>query len=160
MRLRALAKEVVVDAPAGEVWRAWTTLRGVRRFFAPDARLEMRPGGRYEILFDLDAPPGEQGSEGCRVLSLVPEMMLSFSWGAPPRFPGPRKQMAQWVVLFFEPEGRRTRVRLFELGWKRGKEWDDVYDYFDKAWDLVLRRLARSFEQGPIDWKDPWPPRG
>src|SRR5512136_1989706 len=72
MKDRLLEKEVLARAPAEEVWRAWTTLDGIRQFFAPDARLEIRPNGPYEILFDLDAPPGRQGAEGCKVLSFVP----------------------------------------------------------------------------------------
>jgi len=156
---KVLEKKVHVNASAEDVWRAWTTLNGVKRFFAPDARLEIEPNGLYEILFDLDAPPGKQGSEGCRVLSFVPGRMLSFTWGAPPKYASARKQIAQWVVLIIEPKGeKRTKVTLYELGWKRGKEGEAVYRYFDRAWNLVLRRLVYSFEKGPIDWKDPWRP--
>ena len=149
---------MTVEASANSAWRSWTTLRGVRRFFAPDARLEMKPGGPYEILFDLDAPPGSQGSEGCKVLSFIPNRMLSFTWNAPPQFLRSRKQLAQWVVIFLDSAGsKRTRVSLMELGFKEGKEGEEVYGYFDRAWDLVLRRLAYSFDHGPIDWKHPWP---
>lgn len=156
---RILEKEITVGASISDIWRAWTTLGGVRRFFAPDARLEIKPNGLYEILFDLGAAPGSQGAEGCRVLSLVPNRMLSFTWNAPPQFPHARREIAQWVVLFFEQEGKKkTRVKLIELGWKEGKEGEGVYRYFDRAWDLVLRRLAHSFEKGPIDWKNPWRP--
>ena len=156
---RILEKEITVRASVNDVWRAWTTLKGIRRFFAPDAKVEIKPNGPYEILFDLDADPGDQGGEGCKVLSFVPNSMLSFTWSAPPQFPHARKQMAQWVVLFFEPEGKKkTRVKLIELGWKAGKEGEAVYSYFDRAWYLVLSRLAYSFEKGPIDWENPWRP--
>ena len=156
---KILQKEIVVKAPAFDVWRAWTTVRGIRRFLARDARVMMRPGGLYEILFDPSAPPGKQGSEGCRVLSFVPGRMLSFTWNAPPQYARSRRQAAQWVVLLFEPlDERRTRVRLYELGWKRGKEGEAVYRYFDRAWNTVVHRLAYSFEKGPIDWDHPWRP--
>jgi uncharacterized protein YndB with AHSA1/START domain len=159
LKEKILEKEITVKASAEQVWRAWTTLGGVKRFFAPDARLDIRPGGPYEVLFDLDAPPGKQGSELCRVLSFVPGRMLSFSWNAPPGYANARKQLAQWVVILLEPEGEsKTRVRLFELGWKKGKEGEAVYKYFDRAWNTVLHRLAYSFEEGAIDWKNPWRP--
>ena len=156
-----LEKEVIVSASPEEVWRAWTTVEGVRRFFAPDARLEMMPGGAYEILFDTDARPGSKGSEGCKVLSFVPGKMFSFTWNAPPQFARARRECAQWVVLLFEPVSpNETRVSLFELGWKGGKEGESVYEYFDKAWTLVLNRLAHSFSEGPINWSNPWRPQG
>lgn len=154
-----LEKAVLVEAPPDEVWTAWTTIEGVRRFFAEDARLDIRPHGAYEILFEVLSPPGRQGSEGSKVLSLVPGRMLSFTWGAPPDFPKSRKELAQWVVVFFDPVGEsQTLVRLVELGWKQGAEGEAVYRYFDRAWSVVLARLARSFTNGPIDWRNPWHP--
>ena len=148
-----------MEAPTDEVWRAWTTPEGVGSFFGQDARIELRPQGAYEILFDMNASPGRQGSEGCRVLSFVPGRMLSFTWNAPPEFPKSRKELAQWVVVFFDPVGdSKTLVRLLELGWKPGSEGEAVYRYFDRAWSLVLARLAYSFVRGPIDWSNPWHP--
>ena len=159
MTKAVLAKSVLVSATVDEVWRAWTTVDGIRRFFAPDARLEIRPHGKYEILFDPEEPEGQKGAEGCTVLSHVPMKMFSFTWGAPPLFPKSRKEIAQWVVLFFdEASENQTLVRLQEFGWKDDDEGRQVYDYFDKAWGLVLARLAYSFTNGPIDWAHPWRP--
>ena len=41
---------------------------GARTFFAPEAHIELRPEGPYEMYFDSDAPVGERGGEGCTVL--------------------------------------------------------------------------------------------
>jgi uncharacterized protein YndB with AHSA1/START domain len=154
---KQLLKTVQVAASPDQVWRAWTTADGIGTFFAPYARVELRPGGPYEIYFDKE-PEGLRGSEGCRVLSFVPSKMLSFSWGAPPRFPQARRDNAQWVVIFLEASGAGTRVTLVELGWKEGEEGEAVYRYFDRAWSTVLARLAHSFSAGPVDWNDPYTP--
>jgi uncharacterized protein YndB with AHSA1/START domain len=82
-----IRKEVTVNAPIEEVWNAWTSNDGATRFFAPKARIELAVGGSYELYFDLEAPKGSQGSEGCRVLSFLPLEILSFEWNAPPVFP-------------------------------------------------------------------------
>jgi len=66
--------------------------------------------------------------------------------------------MAQWVVLFFEPSGDGTLVTLIELGWKDGEESEAVYQYFDRAWAIVLSLLAHSFSTGPVDWSNPQVP--
>lgn len=159
MTNKVLTKSVLVAATVDEVWRAWTTLEGIKTFFAPDARLDIRPHGRYEILFDPGEPEGRKGAEGCTVLSYVPLKMFSFTWGAPPEFPKARKEVAQWVVLFFDEVGQsRTLVRFQEFGWKDDEEGEQVYDYFNQAWELVLARLSRSFTHGPMDWKHPWRP--
>lgn len=111
------------------------------------------------MFFDPDEPEGLKGSEGCMILSYAQNHMLSFSWNAPPQFEKSRKEMAQWVVLFFDPIGNhRTVVRLLEFGWKDTSEGEQVYKYFDRAWSVVLARLAYSFTNGPIDWNNPYRP--
>jgi uncharacterized protein YndB with AHSA1/START domain len=89
---RVIRKEVKVNASVEKAWKAWTTSEGAATFFAPKARIELTLGGRYELYFDLEAPKGSQGGEGCRVLSFLPMEMLSFEWNAPPEFPEVRKQ--------------------------------------------------------------------
>ncbi len=51
-------KTVTVKAPVDAVCDAWTTTEGVKTFFAPDARVEPRPGGPFEIFFNPYAKPG------------------------------------------------------------------------------------------------------
>ncbi len=151
---RTLTKEVTVKAPRAEVWRAFSTAEGVRTFFSPAANVELRPGGPYEILFDTSAPQGAQGCEGCRVLSYVPEEVLSFSWSAPPSFPELRWQKTFVVVQLADAGEGQTRVKLTQAGWKEGPEWDKLHGYFDQAWTMVLGNLRKRFESGPL-WPQP-----
>ncbi len=156
---RRVQKAVSVSASVKEVWQAWTTAEGATSFFAPRATIELSLGGPYELLFDLSAPPGEQGGEGLRVLSYLPPEMLSFEWNAPPRFPTVRAAERTWVVINLEPVGEeQTLVALTHLGWRPGAEWDQVYDYFGRAWDVVLGRLVHRFAHEPLDWDAPYTP--
>lgn len=146
---RRIEKEIVVLAPREAVWRAWTTQEGIRSFFARDGNVGVVPGETYEILFDPWNP--DSGTRGHRVLASRPPSMLAFEWNAPPDWPDVRK-VPTWVVVELEEAGRKaTLVRLTHLGWRAGKDWDEVYAYFQRAWAVVLSRLARSFEVGPLD---------
>jgi uncharacterized protein YndB with AHSA1/START domain len=155
---RVIQKEVTVAAPVAEIWQAWTTEEGVLTFFAPKANVELAIGGRYEMLFDPEAPPGLQGGEGLKILSYLPGEMLSFDWNAPPKYPDVRKERT-WVVVQFEPvDADTTRIKFTHLGWQEGEEWDQVFEYFKQAWDVVLGRLGYRFFTGPIDWHNPYRP--
>lgn len=137
-----LVKEVDLDAPVGFVWRAWTEPDAIAEFFAPRAKIDLRIGGDYELSIMPDAPAGERGTEGCRVLSYLPQRMLSFSWNAPPKFPAARSQHT-WVVLEMAPRADgKTHLRLTHYGFGRGDEWNQVYAYFDRAWGNVLASLG------------------
>lgn len=144
--------EAIVPAPLADVWRSWTTREGLRSFMSEGVNMELRPGGPFEILFKMEAPEGQRGSEGCVVLSYEPMRMLSFSWNAPPQFAHARSERT-WVVLTFESVGAdSTRVRLSHHGWteklasepEHAGEWRQVRDYFTHAWPRVLQWLQEE----------------
>jgi len=155
---KKIEKSIIISVPVQDAWKAWTTVEGVKAFFAPDAAIELAVGGKYEMYFLPDAPEGSRGGEGLTILSFLPEKMLSFTWNAPPTFPEVRKQHS-WVVISFDSlSSQKTKVSLSHIGWKEGEEWNKVYDYFNNAWNTVLARLQYRFETGPIDWANPWRP--
>lgn len=156
MEERAVHGEIVVNAGLEEVWNAWTTEAGAKTFFASACNIDLRPDGPYEIFFNPDAPPGERGGEGLRVLAVQPMQMFSFTWNAPPSLPEVRGQRTHITLRFFAEEDGRTRVTLHHDGWGNGGEWDEAYAYFTRAWnDVVLPRLKFRFESGPVDWESP-----
>jgi uncharacterized protein YndB with AHSA1/START domain len=150
---RCLSAWVDVPAARERVWAAWTTEAGALTFFAPACRIDLQPGGAYEMLFDLEAEAGLRGGEGVVLLAVQPMAMLSFTWNAPPELPVVRRQRTHVTVRFAAIDAAATRVRLTHDGWGSGEEWDRAYDYFARAWRLVvLPRLRFCFEHGPLDW--------
>lgn len=74
--------------------------------------------------------------------------MLAVSWNAPPQFPLVRRLRTQ-VILHFEDAGAGCcLVRLVNHGYGEGEEWDQVFAYFERAWDYVMTNFAESFAQG------------
>ena len=151
---RAIFGEITVPAGLDEVWAAWTTEEGVKSFFAPGCRIVLEPDGPYEIYFNLDAPDGQRGGEGLRVLAVQPKKMFSFTWNAPPTLPEVRGQRTHVILRFYEAGAGSTRVTLRHDGWGEGGQWDEAFEYFESAWkEVVLPRLGQRFEHGPIDWE-------
>ena len=151
---RALDKEVVINASLDQAWEAWTTREGLVSFFSPDAKIEPRVGGAFQIYLDPGAAPGMKGADDMRYLALQPKKMLSFDWNAPPSLPEARMQRTFVIVRFAPVSETSTRVNLHHTGWGEGGEWDKTYTYFDRAWTGVLGNLKQRFESGPRDWTD------
>ena len=149
---RAIDKEVVVAATPEQVWNAWTTREGITSFFAPDARIDARVDGAFEIYINPLAEPGLKGADEMRFMALQPLRMLSFTWNAPPNLPEARRQRTFVVVRIQPVSEKETRVTLHHTGWGDGGEWDKAYGYFDRAWGNVLGNLKKRFESGPLDW--------
>lgn len=149
---RAIDKQVVIAATLDQAWDAWTTREGIVSFFAPDALVEPRVGGAFQVYMDPGAAPGLRGADDMRFMAVQPKKMISFDWNAPPHLAQARAQRT-FVIVRFEPlEANTTRITLHHTGWGDGGEWDKAYDYFDKAWGGVLGNLKKRFDSGPQDW--------
>lgn len=150
---RRIVKEAVVKAAPEAVFKAWSTSEGIATFFAPEAKVEARPDGLFEVYMNPYGEPGMKGADNMRVLGIQDNRMISFTWNAPPHLPQARAQRT-FVTVRLQPEGADTRVRLTHVGWGDGGEWDQAYAYFDRAWGNVLANLQKRFAEGPIDWTD------
>lgn len=146
---RMIRKEIVVNATPAKAWWMWSTSDGVMALSPPKAKIDLRVGGMYEWYFVPDAPEGQRGSEGCTILSYIPEKMIAFTWNAPPSIKALRDAQARTqVIVEFEPiEAGRTLVRLTQLGFGTGADWDAYYAYFDRAWGHVLGNMEKHFQK-------------
>ncbi|MCA1582627.1 MAG: SRPBCC domain-containing protein [Acidobacteria bacterium] len=119
--------EVVVPATPERVWAAFTTSEGLTTWLAPSAKVRLELGGEWQVSFGSGAPSGGN------VLSWLPMEMLSVNAMAPEWFPTVRRDRTI-AVFRFEPVGeKQTRVRLAQIGWKDGEEWDKAFDYLGEG---------------------------
>jgi len=151
---RRIDLETTVAGSLAEVWDVWTTTEGITSFFASQADIKLEIGGSFELYFAPSEPDGSRGSEDCKVLSYLPEEMLSFSWNAPPSIPNLRDAgFKTWVVVKFEEiSEKQVRILLTHMGIGDGKDWDKYRMYFTRAWPHVLENCQKRFADGPIDW--------
>jgi len=149
---REIRLERVVPKPRSEVWALWSTTEGITRWLVSSAKIDLRPGGLYEVYFLAEAPEGSRGSETCRVLSFLPERMLSFTWNAPPHLDRTRRQHT-WVVVELADAPGGTRVTVTHTGWPRSglgdePQWEETFAYFERAWARVLGALEEHARTG------------
>jgi uncharacterized protein YndB with AHSA1/START domain len=149
---RTIVKVVTVKAPVEEVWKAWTTTEGIKSFFAPDARVEARPGGPFEVYINPYARPGMKGADDMIVLAVQEKSMISFTWNSPPHLAEVRNQRTSVTVRLKTAGDGLTEVRLTHGGWGDGGQWDQSFAYFDRAWGNVLANLQKRYAEGPVDW--------
>ena len=144
---RVIEKTCEVDLPVAELWRLWTTGDGMAEWWADDNTVDLRIGGPMELYMLPDAPEGQRGSDDCRILSFLPERMLSFTWNAPPNLPYTRPRHTHVVLEFDDLGDGRSGLTLSHLGWPDQdwddhEEWAETFAYFDEAWDEVIDLLV------------------
>ncbi|HVF70593.1 MAG TPA: SRPBCC domain-containing protein [Chthoniobacterales bacterium] len=163
---RSIVLEATIPAPPAEVFRLWTTVDGVKKFFAPEARIDAQIGGRYEMIFAPGEDPdgSAHGTKGARILKLVPERELAFEWVAfagdktrgrssPPYAPPAERDvrpLPTWVDLSFAPVAEnadRTLLRFAHYGFGSGERWAESHRWFTAVWKAVLDQLAAYCEK-------------
>jgi uncharacterized protein YndB with AHSA1/START domain len=143
MEHRFITKSATLEKSVGEVWNLWTTKSGLESFFAPNCNFKLEIGGPFEMLFDGEQKAGLQGSEGCQIMAIEPNSMLSFSWNAPPHIPTIREQKTFVEVHFIKVGNDSTRVTLRHHGWGINEEWTKTFNYFENAWNYVFSNLEK-----------------
>lgn len=144
---RSIEMKMVVDGAPSEVYELWLSPEGLRRFFAPAARIDPVVGGRYEMVFDPQGDPdGERdGTKGARILELQPGAFLAFEWkGRANMKEMNTRPLPTWVELSFTPvegEAGKTRIAFAHHGFGTGGTWDIGYVFFQGAWRAVLDSL-------------------
>jgi len=148
--------EFTVNAPPAEVYNAWTTTEGIKTFFAPDGKVDLKMFGDYFVYFFPESEPGSRGAEDEKVISFEKDKMISFTWGFPPSLPHLRSNQKSVINIRFHPtENGKTKVHFVQSGWGEGEDWQKGYEYFEEAWGkVVLPRLKYRFDVGPIDWNN------
>jgi uncharacterized protein YndB with AHSA1/START domain len=136
---RTLALQYVVDAPRDAVFEAWTDLRRLAQWFAPqDSRIgfvdrDLQVGGRWRRV--IHPPRGDDQRVEGRYLEIEEPRRLAMTFTVEPDVGHPR--ITTNVVLTFESIGSRTSVYLdhgfFETAVARDRQRDD--------WMSTLRRL-------------------
>ena len=137
---------VTVPASVDAVWDAFTTSAGMMNWVAPEATVEPRTGGKWEVRFGSSVGGGT-------IVLIQPKSLLALAALAPDRFPTVRRERTTAVFLFDAAGPNATTVRLAQTGWKDGEEWDRAFDYLSTGNAQLLELLYHRFAVGPASWK-------
>jgi uncharacterized protein YndB with AHSA1/START domain len=132
--------EVTVAAQVPYVWDALTKTQSLQSWDGANATVDLRTGGDWLIRY----PDGASG--GGTVSTIVPEEKVEMSGLSPEQFPNVRKTRTHIVIeLKPTPDENSTIVRMTQVGFRTGDEWDKAYDYAVKGNADLMKSLQQHF---------------
>lgn len=146
----AIIKEVTINAPLNLVWYAWTISERVSEWFAPEAVVDAKEGGNYELYFIPGNSTG-MNTKGCKVTKLINESELHFTWKAPDQFEtlmNNENDLTTVNVSFKSINESSTKVIIKHTGFKDNKDWVEAINWHQMAWSGVLDSLKSALEKG------------
>ncbi len=142
---RGYAQMVTIATDTAAAWRACTDADWLRRWYAIDASIEPRRGGRWrmrrrdgatcEAIIDV----WDVGRR-LRLIYLTPPSGVALADGSP-------------IVddLLFDVRGPEALVRVLGSGVPVSPDWDRHYVVLRQAWAYYLRELKRALEEAPAE---------
>ena len=131
----------VFDAPRELVFAAWTEPEQLKQWWGPgffetvSAEVDLRPGGRYELLLE----PGSMRLVG-EFREVSPPHRLVYTWRWAENVPDTRESL---VTVEFRELGEQTEVVLLHDDFAgRGP-----VDMYDEGWRSGLEKLAAHLQR-------------
>jgi len=137
---RSFTTEVAIDAPRDLVWRALASAEEIRRWFAPEASLEPRVGGRLTWKW------GDVHTWVCQVEAWQPGERLRLRYDSPvdDGHGGKKPLFVEFVLL---GRGGVTTLRLVHSGFGPEADFAKEYDGISRGWPVELRSLKLYVER-------------
>jgi uncharacterized protein YndB with AHSA1/START domain len=128
--------EQTVNAPASQVYRAFTRATALREWFCDAALADARLRGRVYFWWNSDYYAcGE-------FTALTPDESLAFTWH------GRNEPATTQVQVLLEAEGEATRVTVTHAGAGSDKAWAETVKQFERGWEVGLENLKSVLETG------------
>lgn len=148
--LNNVKNEVTVNLPIELVWHAWTISDRVAQWFSPEANIEAKVGGAYELYF---VPGNKSGmnTKGCKILKMDHYKELVFEWKGPDQFSSLMNEaypLTKVTVNFEKVSDDTTKVIVLHTGFKEGAAWNEAIQWHEMAWAGVLKSLKNALETG------------
>ncbi len=149
MGISTIRLEVSIASSLNRVWLAWTSSDRITAWFAPEANVEARVGGPFELFFD-PASHDRQSTKDCIFTLVEPMRRMGFTWRGPDQFAEVMNDPTSLtsVMVIFQDESGVTRVVVEHGGWGKGDEWEEARAWHHRAWKDVLGRLKSTLESG------------
>lgn len=141
--------EIEIAASKELVWLAWTQRERIIQWFAPEAYLEPRLGGAYELYFTPENHD-VMGTKGCIVTLWEPQERLGFTWKGPDDFAAVmnHQDALTYVLVSLSEAQGFTRVVVEHFGWGETEEWEQARTWHQGAWAQALGSLKKAMEAG------------
>ena len=145
--LDPIVSEVMINAPVGRVWDAFTTKAGMESWMVAHGDIELRVGGRMRTSYRKDADLDGETAIHQTILSIDPERMLSYrTVKSPAGFPFAATIGHTWTEIYFEPlDADRTKVTVKMLGYSSDAESQKMRAFFEVGNRATLEALVKRF---------------
>jgi uncharacterized protein YndB with AHSA1/START domain len=148
-KTRSIEREIEIDAPIEDVWKAITEAEEITRWFSEEARVTPGVGGSYWVSW------GEGQSGDSRIEVWEPGRRLrvrNLPWEAKEGLSSQYNEDAASATAIIqeytlETRGGKTILRVVDSGMPDSPEWDGMYDGKTRGWEMFFYALRHYLQK-------------
>ncbi|NCG20375.1 MAG: hypothetical protein GWP91_15305 [Rhodobacterales bacterium] len=138
--MASIRQQINIASPIRAVWRALTTAEGLKSWWADEARVDPREGGR--VVVETEDDDGNPLEEIGMFLTFRPTRKVEIAWDT--RSPAPSKGTR--LSFLVAKDGPETRVSLIHSGHGILDD-EEARTQLDRDWGRALKGLRDALEQ-------------
>ncbi len=145
---RALQFSVTLPLNKDEVWKLFTTDKGLERWIAPVVKTNMRIGGWIKTNYDKTKTTEDASAIQLDIINYLENEMLTFKVNLNDEFPKQAKnedKNLQEIIQFMDIGNGKTKIISTMVGWGQGSHWDKTYGFFEKGNEWTYKELLKLF---------------
>src|SRR6185312_2250804 len=145
---KVLQYSIVVPADIPETWKLFTTDKGLKRWIAPVAKIDMRIGGSIRTNYDESKTIDDTTSIKLDIINYIEYEMLTLKVNLNNSFPQQAKnedKNLQEIIRFVKAGDNRTKIISTMVGWGQGTHWDKAYSFFEKGNKWTFTEMLKLF---------------
>lgn len=145
---KTLQEAIVIEAPVGILWKAFTDANEFKRWNSPVAAIDLRVGGSLEASYDPKKTLGDPDNIKHRIITYLPQRLIVFqNIQAPSALQNGALFQKTVTVLEYQPLGAtRTRVTLSSTGWGADPAFTQLYRFFEEDNAQLLEKMKTVYE--------------
>ena len=149
-REKILQLSIIVPLDKKDAWKLFTTDKGLEKWIAPVAKIDMRTGGSIRTNYDINKTVDDSTSISLGIINYVEYEMLTLKVNLNNSFPAAAKKEdknLQEIIQFVDVGEGKTKIISTMVGWGQGSHWDEAYGFFEKGNDWIFNEILKLFNK-------------
>ncbi|MEO6355984.1 MAG: SRPBCC domain-containing protein, partial [Ferruginibacter sp.] len=133
---KALQFSIIVPIDKAEVWKLFTTDKGLEKWIAPVVKTNMKIGGWIRTNYDKTKTTEDTTAIQLDIINYLENEMLTLKVNLNDNFPQEAKnedKNLQEIIQFIDIGKGKTKIISTMVGWGQGSHWDKAYTFFEKG---------------------------
>ncbi|QOW10452.1 hypothetical protein Q73A0000_08770 [Kaistella flava (ex Peng et al. 2021)] len=145
---KALQFTTVVPISRIEVWKLFTTEKGLEKWIAPVVKTNIKIGGWIKTNYDKTKTTEDSTTIQLDIINYLDHELLTLKVNLNDHFPVEARnedQHLQEIIQFVSMGKGKTKIISTMVGWGKGSHWDQTYTFFEKGNEWTYKELLKLF---------------